>query len=334
MSGISDKLENMRTDRLLQLVTLLRRHERMSAAELARRLEVTPRTIMRDVDALSLAGVPVYAERGRTGGYALLPGYTPDTESLQPDEARALFVAGGSAVADALGMGQDFERALRKLATGLPSEQTREVGQVLQRLVVDPSGWGRDPSPRPTAMATVVEAVQADRRLRLSYRSRGAGQPKLRTVDPWGLVLAGATWYLIAAHRGVPHTYRVDRMEQAVELDEPTHRPAGLDLLAVWHELRAAWQDQPTHTVRLRILRGQRDLALRLLEMVLMAEPAVSDDGEEHSLIVAEVSSLRGVVGVILGFGSWVEALEPPELRGIMVSVAEEARAMYREAPE
>lgn len=323
----------MRADRLLQLVTLLRRQDRMSAAELARRLEVTPRTIMRDIDALSLAGVPVYAERGRTGGYALLPGYRPDAESLRPEEARALFVAGGSSVADALGMGPDFERALRKLATGLPSEQSLEVGQVLQRLVIDPGGWGQRVTGQPSAMATVVAAVQRDTRLRLSYRSRGATNPKLRTVDPWGLVLAGATWYLIAAHRGTPHTYRVDRMERAVELDEPTRRPAGLDLLAVWHDLRAAWQDRPTQTVRLRVTRAQRDLALRNLEMVLMGEPQVSDDGEGHSLIIAEVSTLRGVVGVLLGFGSWVEALEPVELRELMVSVAEETREMYRQPP-
>ncbi len=319
----------MRADRLLQLVGLLRQHERMSAAELSRRLEVTPRTIMRDVDALSLAGVPVYAERGRAGGYALLPGYRPDTESLRPEEARALFVAGGSSVADALGMGPDFERALRKLATGLPTDQTREVGEVLQRLVIDPGGWGREPTPQPTAMATVVAAVQADRRLRLSYRSQGSTHAKLRTVDPWGLVLAGSTWYLIATHRGAPHTYRIDRMEHAVELTEPANRPAGLDLLAVWHDLRAAWRERPTHPVRLRVTRAQRDMALRQLDMVLMGEPQVRDD-DEYSLIVAEVSSLRGVVGVLLGFGSWVEALEPVELRELMVSVAEEARALYR----
>lgn len=305
----------------------------MSATELARRLEVTPRTIMRDIDALSLAGVPVYAERGRNGGYALLPGYRPDAESLRPEEARALFVAGGSTVADALGMGPDFDRALRKLATGLPSEQSREVGQVLQRVVIDPGGWGQRSTGQPSAMAGVVAAVQRDCRLRLSYRSRGATHPKLRTVDPWGLVLAGSTWYLIAAHRGSPHTYRVDRMERAVELDEPSSRPTGLDLLAVWHELRAAWQDRPTQTVRLRVTRAQRDLALRTLEMVVMGEPQASDDGEEHSLITAEVTTLRGVVGLLLGFGAWVEALEPVELRDLMVSVAEETQEVYRQAP-
>lgn len=319
----------MRADRLLQIVALLRQHERMSAAELARRLEVTPRTVMRDIDSLSLAGVPVYAERGRAGGYALLPGYRPDTEQLRPEEARALFVAGGSGVADALGMRDDFDRALRKLATGLPEGQTRDIGLVSDLIVIDPGGWGQLPSSVPDAMTTVFAAVRDGRRLRMRYRSRGAEQVTSRVIDPWGLVLAGLTWYLIAAHRGAPRTYRVDRIQQVDVLETDVRRPARLDLRGVWHELRAAWQSQPTQRVVVRVRRAQADLVIRNLQLVLMGAPERTEDGPEHVLITADVSTLRGVVGVLLGFGTWAEALEPPELRELMLSVADEARVLY-----
>lgn len=319
----------MRADRLLQLVALLRQHGRLSAAELARRLEVTPRTVMRDIDALSLAGVPVYAERGRSGGYALLPGYRPDPEDLRPEEARALFVAGGSSIAEALGIQDDFARALRKLASGLPEGHTRQVGQLLDRIVIDPGGWGNVPPSRPEAMDTVVAAVEDGRRLRMHYRSRGAAESVERTVDPWGLVLAGSTWYLIAAHRRSPRTYRIDRIQSVAPLAEEAFRPARLDLQAVWHELRSQWSNEPTLRTVIRCQRAHSDLAVHTLGLVLKARPEVLDDGAAHVRIVAEVSSLRGVVGVLLGFGSWVEALEPPELRTLMVEIADEARAVH-----
>lgn len=322
----------MRADRLLTLVGLLRRHGRLSAADLARRLEVTPRTVMRDLEALSSAGVPVYAERGRAGGYSLLPGYRPDAESLTADEARALFVAGGGQVADALGLGDAFGQALRKLATGLPETQVGAVGRTLDRIVVDPGGWGGF-AQHPAALAGLFEAVQRDVRVRLDYRALSSGQGGRRTVDPWGLVLAGPTWYLVAAHRGRPHTYRVSRIVSFGLTDTPARRPARLDLRATWQELRAAWQDRPGHTITLRVERTQGDLAVRQLQFVLQRPAAVADDGEGHVRIVADVGTLRGAVGVLLGFGDWVEVLDPPELRDLMVEVAREVLGVYRSEP-
>lgn len=320
---------DMRADRLLGIVALLRQHGRLSAAELARRLEVTPRTIARDIDALSAAGVPVYAERGRTGGYALLPGYRPDVEDLQPDEARALFVAGGSATAEALGLGESFGRALRKLSTGLPASHAEQVGHLLERVIIDPGGWGGAVR-NPEALETVMRAVQDDRRVRMDYRALSSGHGGRRTVDPWGVVLAGTTWYLIAAHRGKPHTYRISRIQAIEVLDEPTRRPAGVDLLATWREIREQWAERPSDDIVLRVKREQSDLAQRMLRMVLMGPPEVTDDGDEHVRIRARVSSLRGTVGMLLGFGDWAEAVEPPELRKLMVEIADEARGVYR----
>lgn len=324
----------MRADRLLQVAALLRQHGRMSATDLARRLEVTPRTIARDIEALSAAGVPVYAERGRLGGYALVAGFRPDAEALAVDEAGALFVAGGAHVAGALGLGDEFARALRKLASSLPSAHLDRVGGLLDRLVIDPGGWGTGAVRTPPAMPAVFAAVQSDQRLRVSYRPRGDSRGSERVLDPWGLVLAADTWYLVAGDRGTNHAYRVDRMEAAELLDQPTDRPERLDVLRLWHELRAEWQALPSHSIVLSVARAQADLVQRTLRLVLMGEPTVVDHGGDRVEIRAEVSTLRGSVGVLLGFGSWVEAVSPPELRTLMVEIAAQARDVYVSHPD
>lgn len=323
----------MRADRLLALMGLLRQHDRLSATELARRLDVSSRTVLRDLDALSLAGVPVYAERGRSGGFSLLAGYRPDVEDLSGEEARALFVAGGAGVADALGLGDAFTQALRKLSTGMPEHQIGQVGHAMERIVIDPGGWGGSVR-HPPALTTAFDAVQRDQRLLIHYHAVSSGQGGRRTVDPWGIVLAGTTWYLIAAHRGRPHTYRISRIERAEIMPAPVRRPARLDLLATWQELRDRWQERPSYPIELRVERAQADLVLRQLRFVLRGEPAVDEIGHhtgdeetDQLRIRAEVTTLRGVVGMLLGFGAWVQVIEPPELRALMRQVAHEVLA-------
>lgn len=320
----------MRADRLLAEVALLRTHGRLSAAELARRVEASPRTVMRDMDALSAAGVPVYAERGRTGGFALLPGYRPPAEDLTADEARALFVGGGAAVADALGIGPAFAGALRKLTAGLPDRHAGAVGAIASRVVIDPTGWDGAAAP-PPLLSTVFDAVLTDRRLLIGYRSPASGTAGNRTIDPWGLVLAGAAWYLLAAHRGQPRSYRVTRMTSARIVDQPCRKPANLDLLAQWRERQAAWQQaRPGHRIRVRVLARQRDPLVQLLGITLVAPPRIAPDGDGHELVTAQVASLRGAVGVMLGFGDWLEVLDPPELRELMRGTAERVSGIYR----
>ncbi len=319
----------MRADRLLQVATLLRQHGRLSASELARRLEVTPRTIARDIEALSAAGVPVYAERGRAGGYALLPGYRPDPETLDADEAGALFVSGGAEIAGALGMGEEFSRALRKLASAMPEPHLDRVGSLLDLIVIDPGGWGGVAPERPAALASVFAAVQDGCRLRVGYRPRGTSEATERTLDPWGLVLAAGTWYAVAADRGVPHTYRLDRMTEVTILPEPVRRPERLDLRAEWRELRASWNARPTERIVLQVARAQADLVERNLGLVLAGRPSREELDDDVVEIRAEVTTLRGAVGMLLGFGVWVRVVDPPELRDLMVAVAGEVIGLY-----
>lgn len=323
----------MRADRLLSLVDLLRRHGRMSATELARRLEVTPRTVMRDIDSLSLLGVPVVAERGRHGGYELLPGYRPDAEDLTPDEVRALLVAGGPGVAESLGLGDAFARAVRRVASGLPDGHVQTLGHLTERVVIDPGGWGSRAARPPEALATLFDAVQRDRRLRVDYRALSSGQGGRRTLDPWGLVLAGSTWYLVAAHRGSPHTYRVSRFASVTTLPEAATRPPDLDLLATWQTLRSRWNQRPSTAIELLVAAQHLQLVVANLGLVAIGEvQRVPAEREGWVRVSTHVSSLRGTVAVVLGFGAWVEAVSPLELRELIREVARESLAVHEEA--
>lgn len=316
----------MRADRLLTAVQLLRRHGRLSASDLARRLEVSRRTVLRDMEALSAAGVPVYAERGRDGGFALLPGYDPDMEELTAAETQAVFLAGGQHAADALGLGDSFAAALRKLATRLPDDAYRRVDHVRDRIVLDTGSWLRDPG-EPDALASVQRAVLADERIRIRYQSRAAARPGTRTVDPWGLLQVGTTWYLIAAHRGRPRTYRVGRIHAVTLLGEPCHRPPGLDLRRVWEEMRAEFRSVPATEIVLRVHRPRLPIVLGQLRVTMLREAEHVDDDPE--LVRVPVRNLDGAAATLVGFADEVTVLDPPELRDLIVAVADRARAHH-----
>jgi predicted DNA-binding transcriptional regulator YafY len=316
----------VRADRLLQIVTLLRQHGRLSASELARRLEVTPRTVLRDMEALSATGIPVYAERGRHGGFALVPGYRPATEDLTAVETQALLLA-GSVPADRLGLAGPLASALRKLAGAVPPEHGRSAARISDRIVVDAAGWYSTPED-PAHFATLQEAVLGDRRLRLSYRPRDQPNAGLRTVDPYGLLQAAGVWYLIAGHRHQPRSYRLSRVVAATVLDEPSRRPPDLDLRALWRRLRAEFARPPSLTVTLACESGSYELATRLLAGQGAGPPRILEPGPPV-VVELEVQSLRSTVGMLAGLGASVRVLGPPELGDLMVAVAREIVDAY-----
>lgn len=229
----------MRADRLLSLMLLLRSRGRMSAAALAAELEVSPRTVLRDVEALSTAGIPVYAERGRAGGFALLPGFTTDLTGLTPDEALALLAAGSRASAEALGLAPSLASGMRKVLAAMPDARRDAATRSAERVVVRRGGFLRDAEPD-GPLDVVRQAVFAGRRLRIRYAARD-GEERLRTVDPIGLVSAAGRWYLLATRDGADRTYRVSRIGEAVVLDEQADRPAGVDLEQLWAARRASF---------------------------------------------------------------------------------------------
>ncbi|MEV7803152.1 WYL domain-containing protein [Microbispora sp. NPDC088329] len=230
----------MRADRLVSLVLLLRQHGRLSAAALARELEVSTRTVLRDIEALSAAGVPVYAERGRHGGFALLPGFRTELTGLNHDEALALLVAGSRRGAQAFGLGSALASAMLKVVDALPESYRDTAAGAAERLLIDPE---TDLLSRrlvaeevPDAVAAeVLRAVFAGHKLRIHYAAVDQA-PKWRTVDPIGLVTVRDRGYLLATRSGADRTYRLSRILAAEELAEPAQRPDRIDLDRTWQE--------------------------------------------------------------------------------------------------
>lgn len=252
----------MRSDRLLAILLLLQTHGRLPAPELARRLEVSTRTVHRDVEALSAAGVPVYTERGRTGGVALLEGYRTDVTGLTDDEMRALL---GVVTADDRDLGAATASAVRKLLAAVPAARREQLERSRRRLLVESRGWRRGDDEVP-ALPAIESALAADERVRLRYRSSTAAASSWRTVDPYGLVSKAGTWYLVAAHRGRARMYRVSRVEEAVRTGSAARRPDDRDLEEVWAGLRDRLEDTTASavTVRLRLRATARVAVLRL----------------------------------------------------------------------
>jgi predicted DNA-binding transcriptional regulator YafY len=271
----------MRADRLVSLVLLLRQYGRLSAAALARELEVSTRTVLRDIEALSAAGVPVYAERGRHGGFALLPGFRTELTGLNPDEALALLVAGSRRGAQAFGLGSALASAMLKVVDALPESYRDTAAGAAERLLIDPqtdllSRRLVDEEVPDAIVAEVLRAVFAGHRLRIHYAAVDQ-TPKWRTVDPIGLVTVRDRGYLLATRSGADRTYRLSRVLAAEELAEPAQRPDRVDLDRAWQERSIRFRaggDQVTVLVRVDPARRE---VLAGTALAVLAEEADSD---------------------------------------------------------
>ncbi|WP_460346775.1 helix-turn-helix transcriptional regulator [Actinoallomurus acanthiterrae] len=330
----------MRAERLLSIMLLLQTHGQLPAGELADRLEVSVRTVMRDVEALSAAGVPVYTVRGPHGGIALLPGYRTNVTGLTTDESRALFVLLSDRAHTELGLGQALGSALRKLMAALPAPHRPDADLASRRILIDPVRWRGGPArPAPVDLAVLQQAVFNDRRLRLRYRHGRDNRVRSYTVDPYGLVNKAGTWYLVADHRGEPRLFRADRAQSAAVLDEPVRRHDGLELADVWDRLRRHIDDIPAPVlVTVSVRREVLGKFLRLHQADL-AGPAPVDllpDTEpqpERVPVDLRFPSLRAAE-MLLGFGTDAEVLAPLDLRKALARRAAEAAACYAADPD
>jgi predicted DNA-binding transcriptional regulator YafY len=254
----------MRADRLVSLVLLLRRRGLLPAALLARELEVSVRTVLRDIESLSAAGVPVYAERGRNGGFALLPGFRTELTGLNHEEALALLVAGSRRGVQAVGLGSALASAMLKVVDALPESHRDTAVGAAERLLIDPEAdllarrLAAEEVPDPI-LAAVRRAVFAGHKLRIHYAAVDQA-PMWRTVDPIGLVTVRDCCYLLATRSGVDRTYRLSRVLAAEELGEPAQRPDRVDLERAWQERSTQFRtggDQVTVLVRVNPARRE-----------------------------------------------------------------------------
>ncbi|MEU5322663.1 WYL domain-containing protein [Streptomyces sp. NPDC021056] len=268
----------MRADRLVSLVLLLRQRGRLTADTLARELEVSTRTVLRDIEALSAAGVPVYAERGRHGGFALLPGFRTELTGLNHDEALALLTAGSGRGEQVLGLGSALASAMRKVVDALPESHRATASDAAQRFLVDPETdllsrrLVTDQVPG-TTMIEVRRAVLAGHKLRIHYAASGQ-TAQWRTVDPIGLVTVRERSYLLATRSGADRTYRLSRVLAAEELPETAQRPSRVDLDRIWRERSARFLSGGDHlTVRVRVAPARREDLLDSALAVRAEEP-------------------------------------------------------------
>lgn len=220
----------MRADRLVATLLLMQTRGRVTAAELAAELEISVATARRDLEALSTAGVPVYPQPGRGGGWRLVGGARTDLSGLTAREAQALFLLAGPAAAAA----PEVKSALRKLMGALPGTFRADASAAADAVLVDQAGWGERVKDRPPMVSLLQDAVIARRRVRLTYAGREQSE---RLVDPWGLVDKDDVWYLVAGTSKGRRTFRVDRVVSAVATAEAADRPSDLELAAVWKEV-------------------------------------------------------------------------------------------------
>ena len=319
----------MRASRLLSLLILLQMRGRMSAEALAAEFEVSVRTIYRDVDQLSAAGVPVYAERGRNGGFALLDGYRTRLTGFTPAEAEALLLAGmGPAAAD-LGVGAEAAAAQLKLLASLPPDSGASAQRVAQRFHLDAVNW-YSRAEASEILPAVANAVWGERRIRVRYESwRDLVD---RDLDPLGLVLKAGVWYLVAAVKGQARTYRVSNIQTLEVLNTKTQRPARFDLARYW----ASWsRDFEARIFSERAVVKLSPLGRRMLRDV---SPVASEAAEAQNRPVKPAGWVKAQIPIesvalaarqLLRLGADVEVLEPAALRTAIAREAANVAALY-----
>ncbi len=317
----------MRADRLLSIVLLLQSYQQMTARDLARRLEVSERTILRDMDALSGAGIPVVAVRGVGGGWSLLGEYKTNLTGLSEAELQSLFVTKPTRLLADLKLDKAAEGALLKLLASLPSAHRRGVEHAQQRLHIDVTGWSKVEEAVPL-LHTLQEAVWQGRRLRITYQRGDCGAVE-RLCDPLGLVAKGSVWYLVAGVEGQVRSYRVSAVRGAEMLDEPCVRPEGFDLAEFWERSAAQFKaNLGGYRVRAR---ARREVVprLRYAGRFARVESAGEPDAEGWAEVVLRFDVEEMAVEYALSFGAKLEVVEPESLREKVVEAARSVVSFY-----
>ncbi|NUT51998.1 MAG: WYL domain-containing protein [Saccharothrix sp.] len=319
----------MRADRLVSLVLLLRRHGRLTAAALARELEVSTRTVLRDIEALSAAGVPVYAERGRHGGFVLSPGFRTELTGLNHDEALALLTAGSARGEQVFGLGPALASAMRKVLDALPESHQATASEAARRFLVEPETdllsrrLVAEEVPG-TTMLEVRRAVLAGHRLRIHYAATGQA-PQWRTVDPIGLVTVRDRVYLLATRSGEDRTYRLSRVLAAEELPEPAQRPDRVDLDRIWRERCAQFLSGSQMTVLVRVHPQRREELLDTALAVRAEEP----EADGRLRLEVTFQDARHAEWALWQLDRDAEALAPQSLRTALRDRAAAIAARY-----
>ncbi len=320
----------MRADRLLSIMMFLQARGRMTAPELARELEVSVRTIYRDMDALSAAGVPVYAERGPGGGCALLDSYRTTLTGLTQDEVRALFMLSIPAPLTELGLDQELRAAMLKLSAALPASRRGDEERVRQRIHLDPVGWFDSNEPVPH-LQTIQQALWADRKLHLTYRLPFEARVQW-SVEPYGLVAKAGVWYLVCARDDRIRVVRLSGVLGARISDESFERPTDLDLGSFWRTWCLAYEgNRPHYPVIVRASPALLPfLPQHFGDQIRVAMAAAGPaDAEGWLTMSLSFEALEEARARLIAFGAALEVLAPQALRSTVADYAAQIVALY-----
>ncbi|WP_067142681.1 helix-turn-helix transcriptional regulator [Microtetraspora malaysiensis] len=312
----------MRADRLVAVLLLMQARGRVTAAELAAELEVSVATARRDLEALSAAGVPVYPQPGRGGGWSLVGGARTDLSGLTAAEAQALFLLVGPATA----VSSEAKAALRKLVRALPRTFRADAEAAAEATMIDPTRWGERDRPRPATVDLLQTAVVRRRKIRLTYAGR-AGERTERLVDPWGLIDKDDVWYLLAGTDRGRRTFRVDRIIQAEPTDQAADRPDDLVLANAWQEVvdeveRRRSRTWATVLVEERFVPILRDQFGRHCH-------ADGDPEQGRVRVRLAAPTPLDIARHLAGWGAMIEVVEPPSVQDELTRIGTELVARY-----
>jgi predicted DNA-binding transcriptional regulator YafY len=320
----------MRAARLINLVLLLQAKGTLTAAELARELEVSERTVYRDVVALSAAGVPVYAEQGRSGGYRLVGGYRTRLTGLSEAEAEALFLAGLPGPASDMGLAEPVRAVRRKVLAALPPALREASERAGQRFHLDAPGWFTHPDP-PPLLTELAQAVWHDQAVTLVYRRT---TEVTRDVEPYGLVLKNGVWYLVGKVGDDIRSYRVDRVTAVQPTGAAFGRDPAFDLVSFWAARAAEFvRGMLRDTITIRLSPHGVRMLRHVAEPVAVreaTEAAGEPDPDGWIRTRLPVESIHVAYTYVLRLGPEAEVLDPPELRALLADAADRMRRLYR----
>lgn len=312
----------MRADRLVATLLLMQARGRVTAAELAEELEISVATARRDLEALSTAGIPVYPQPGRNGGWSLLGGARTDLSGLNATEAQALFLLVGPAASVA----PEAKAALRKLVRALPDTFRADAEAAAEAVVIDPARWGEHVKERPELVRRLQDAVVRRVKVKIRYSGRNRTESE-RLLDPLGLIDKDDIWYLIAGTPKGQRTFRVERIQDAVVTDVPAERPVDFDLSQAWSQVVEEMEQQRSLMAATLLIEGRfvwvmQDRHGRHLEVV-----GPVDDGRIKLRLTAPTSLM--IAQHLAGWGGLIEVLDPPSVQAELARLGTELATRY-----
>jgi predicted DNA-binding transcriptional regulator YafY len=320
----------MRSSRLLSILLLLQTRRQLTARQLADELEVSLRTVYRDVEALAAAGVPVYADQGRAGGYRLVEGYRTRLTGLTQQESAALFLVGMPSAAAALGLTAETSAAELKLLAALAPDQRDRAGRLKNRFHLDLPAWYQDAEDSPH-LSALADAVLHDRRVKVLYRRWEAPREVERTLEPYGLVLKNGSWYVVAATPGGMRTYRVSSILELTATDQAFERTSDFDLPRFWQDHLEGF-DQVRFTAEATV-RVSPELAGHMYDvshpLLAKAVKGAAAEPDGSVVVTIPIESVPNAAASLCRFGELLEVLGPPELRTALADLGRRLTTLY-----